>query len=252
MLGRGGMATTFRGRRASDGTEVALKVPHEGCLADPSFLAHFVREGQLGEQLHHPRIVRIVAAGEEGGRPYLAMELLPGRTLKRELAERGPLELRRALEVARDMAEALDYAHLKGIIHRDLKPENVMILPDGSVKVMDFGIARPADQSSLTSSNLFLGTPLYAAPEMVDPRHIDQRVDLCALGIILFEMLEGTTPFVADSPFRVLELHQRCGRSSPGSARRTRRSAAPRRSRCSTTFAACSRVCRAARTGPLR
>jgi predicted Ser/Thr protein kinase len=207
VLGRGGMATTYRARRTTDGCVVALKVPHEGYLADPTFVARFVREGRLGEQLHHPHIVRILTANQEDGRPFLAMELLPGRTLKQELRERRRLPLRRALEIAHDIAEALDYAHLKGIVHRDLKPENVMILPDGSVKVMDFGIAQLAGQPGLTTSNLFIGTPLYAAPEMVDPKTVDQRVDLYALGIILFEMLEGAAPFTADSPYRVLEMH---------------------------------------------
>jgi hypothetical protein len=209
VLGRGGMATTYRARRLENGAVVALKVPHEGYLADPGFVTRFLREGLLGEQLHHPRIVRIQEAGEDGGRPFLAMELLPGRTLKHELQALGRLPLHRALEIARDIAEALDYAHLKGVVHRDLKPENVMVLPDGSIRVMDFGIARLADQPGLTASNMFLGTPLYAAPESVDPKHVDQRVDLYALGIILFEMLEGTVPFVADSPFRVLEMHMR-------------------------------------------
>jgi hypothetical protein len=209
LLGRGGMATTYRATRTLDGTPVAIKVPHESCLADPTFLTRFLREGRLGEQLHHPRIVRILEAGEHGGRPFLAMELLAGRTLKQELRERGPLEPRRALEIAADIAEALDYAHVKGVVHRDLKPENVMVLPDGSIKVMDFGIARLEGQEGLTSSQLFLGTPLYAAPEMIEPKGIDHRVDLYSLGIILFEMLEGTVPFTADSPFKVLQMHQR-------------------------------------------
>jgi hypothetical protein len=208
VLGRGGMATTFRGRRARDGHTAAIKVPHDSCLADTTFVARFLREGALGEQLHHPRIVRVLGSGEDNGRPYLAMELVAGRTLKEELRAVGPLPLRRALEIARDIAEALDYAHAKGVVHRDLKPENVMILADGTVKVMDFGIARLADQSGLTTTDIFLGTPLYAAPEMVDPKRVDQRADLYALGIILYEMLEGTVPFTADSPYRVIEMHQ--------------------------------------------
>ena len=209
LLGRGGMATTYRATRASDGSAVALKVPHEGCFADPTFLARFLREGKLGEQLHHPRIVRIYEASEQDGRPFLAMELLAGKTLKQELRERGPFAARRAVEIAADIAEALDYAHVKGVVHRDLKPENVMLLPDGSVKVMDFGIARLEGQEGLTSSQYFLGTPLYAAPEMIEPKSIDQRIDLYSLGIILFEMLQGTVPFTADSPFKVLQMHQR-------------------------------------------
>ena len=215
VLGRGGMATTYRARRTGDGQTVAVKVPHDGCLAEERFIARFLREGKLGEQLHHPNIVRIYGAGEEKGRPFLAMELVTGRTLKDVLRQDGPMPLRRSLEIARDIAEALDYAHAKGVIHRDLKPENVMILPDGTLKVMDFGIARLSDQPGLTSSNLFLGTPLYAAPEMVDPKSIDHRVDLYALGIILYEMLEGAVPFTADSPYRVLEMHMRTPLPAP-------------------------------------
>ncbi|HVN76141.1 MAG TPA: protein kinase [Thermoanaerobaculaceae bacterium] len=209
VLGRGGMATTYRARRGSDGQTVAIKVPHEGCLSDQTFVTRFLREGKLGEQLHHPRIVRILSTGEDRGRPYLAMELVEGRTLKQEIREHAPFALKRALEITRDIAEALDYAHAKGVVHRDLKPENVMLLPDGTVKVMDFGIARLADQPGLTTSNIFLGTPLYAAPEMVDPKNVDHRADLYALGIILYELLEGGVPFTADSPYRVLEMHMR-------------------------------------------
>jgi hypothetical protein len=209
LLGRGGMATTYRASRTAGGAEVALKVPHEGCLADPTFLARFLREGKLGEQLHHPRIVRIFEADEHDGRPFLAMELLAGRTLKQALRDEGPFPVRRAVQIAADIAEALDYAHVKGVVHRDLKPENVMVLPDGGIKVMDFGIARLAGQEGLTSSQFFLGTPLYAAPEMIEPRSIDHRVDLYSLGVIVFEMLQGTVPFSADSPFKVLQMHQR-------------------------------------------
>jgi hypothetical protein len=208
-LGRGGMATTYRATRSRDGSTVALKVPHEGCLVDPSFVARFVREGKLGEQLHHPRIVRIFEAGDHNGRPFLAMELLEGRTLKALLREKGTLPLARTLEITRDIAEALDYAHLKGVVHRDLKPENVMILADGTTKVMDFGIARQSAQPGLTSTNVFMGTPLYAAPEMVDPKNVDHRADLYALGIIVYEMVEGSVPFDSDSPYRVLEMHLR-------------------------------------------
>lgn len=222
-LGRGGMATTHRARRLRDGCEVALKIPHDSCLADDTFVARFLREGGLGEQLHHPGIVRILHVGEHSGRPYLAMELVAGHTLKQEIRDKGPLEVRRSLEIARDIAEALDYAHAKGVIHRDLKPDNVMLQPSGALKVMDFGIARVAGHAGLTNTNLFLGTPLYAAPEMVDPKHVDHRIDLYALGIILFEMLQGTVPFYADSPYRVLEMHLR----EPLPARRQLRRSVP-------------------------
>jgi hypothetical protein len=207
-LGRGGMAATFRARRLRDGRVVALKVPHPS--GDATYLERFVREGKLGEALHHPAIVRIFEAGEEQGVPYLAMELLEGRTLKQEIeAHPEGLGVRRALVVARSIAEALDYAHGKGVVHRDLKPENVMLLPDSAVKVMDFGVARVEGQPGLTTSQFFLGSPLYAAPEAIEPHRLDARSDLYSLGVLLYEMLEGCPPFVHESIFKVLELHQR-------------------------------------------
>ncbi len=207
-IGRGGMATTFRARRASDGRLVALKVPHP--TGDPTYRERFLREGKLGEALHHPAIVRILEAGEDRGVPFLALELLAGRTLRAELDAQpeGRLPLPRALAITRAIAEALDYAHGKGVVHRDLKPENVMLLPDGPVRVMDFGVARLADQPGLTTSQFFLGSPVYAAPEAVEPQRLDHRADLYGLGILLFEMLEGKPPFLHESVFKLMELHR--------------------------------------------
>jgi len=219
VLGRGGMATTYRAERISDGRPVALKIPHE--TGDPTYLERFLREGRLGETLHHPGIVRIIEAGTAGGgsappgegeRPFLAMELLPGRTVRQVLdaaaADEAPLPIERCLQIAVEIAEALDYAHGKGVVHRDLKPENVMVLPDGSLKVMDFGVARVEGQPGLTTSRFFFGSPVYAAPELVDPRTIDRRVDLYSLGVLLYELLEGEPPFVHESIFKLLEMHQ--------------------------------------------
>lgn len=218
-IGRGGMATTFRARRAGDGRTVALKVPHP--TGDPTYLERFVREGKLGEALHHPAIVRIFEAGSDRGVPFLAMELLAGRTLRAEMdAHREGLPLHTALRLTRSLAEALDYAHGKGVVHRDLKPENVMLLPDGALKVMDFGVARLDDQPGLTSSQLFLGSPVYSAPEAVESRRVDRRSDLYSLGVLLFEMLEGKPPFVHESVFKLLELHQREPLPDPKSLQR--------------------------------
>jgi serine/threonine-protein kinase len=221
VLGRGGMATTFRARRLRDGREVAVKVPHE--TGDESYPARFLREGRLGEALHHPRLVRIFEAGEEQGRAFLAMELIPGTTLRSviEAAPRG-LPLPRALEIARDIAEALDYAHSKGVVHRDLKPENIMLLPDGSLKVMDFGVARVEGQPGLTAAGFLFGSPLYAAPEQVDAgaSAASARSDLYSLGIVLFELLEGEPPFVAESVYKVLEMQQQAPLPEPHHLRR--------------------------------
>lgn len=206
-LGRGAMAWTYRAS-TPDGRLVALKVPHRRCLTDPTFVVRFLQEGALGARLHHPAIVRVLEAGEDEGRLFIAMELVAGRTLASVLANRAPLPLPAALGVAREVAAALAHAHTKGVIHRDLKPENVMLASDGSTRVLDFGIARIAGERGLTTAGTFIGSPRYAAPEAAT-RPVDARADLYALGIMLFEMLEGRPPFDDPSPLRLLLLHVR-------------------------------------------
>ncbi len=206
-LGSGGMATTYRARRRSDGKKVALKIPHDTCLEDETFRKRFLREGALGAQLHHPNLVRIIEAGEEHGIPYIAMELVDGVSLRDLLSVTGQLPLDRALDLTRQVAEALDYAHSKGVIHRDLKPENLMVLGDGHLMVMDFGIARVEGSTGLTRSSVVMGTPAYAAPESLAREPVDHRSDLYALGIILFEMLEGEGPFPGAHPLEQLQAH---------------------------------------------
>ncbi len=207
ILGRGGMGTTYVARRLRDGFHVALKVPHEHILEDPEFVERFLREGALGALLRHPNIVRVYEAGEHDGRPFIAMELVPGTTLERVLREEVRLPLSRALHVARGIALALDYAHMKGIVHRDLKPENVMVLPDGEVKVTDYGIARRMDVAGLTATDAYLGTPNYSAPESLVPSEVGPQSDLYSLGVILFRMLSGDLPFRAPTPFELLHKH---------------------------------------------
>ncbi len=207
ILGRGGMGTTFVARRLRDGFQVALKVPHEHILEEPEFVERFLREGALGALLRHPNIVRVYEAGEYDERPFIAMELVPGTTLERVLRKESRLPLARALQISRGIALALDYAHLKGIVHRDLKPENVMVLPDGEVKVMDYGIARRMDVAGLTATDVYLGTPHYSAPESLVPSEVGPQSDLYSLGVILFRMLSGNLPFGAPTPFELLHKH---------------------------------------------
>lgn len=208
VLGAGGMARTFLGTRRRDGLRVAIKVPHEHLLADGEGVARFLREGELGATLHHPNIVRIFEAGEHRGHPFLAMELLQGPTLEEFLRAQGSLAVRPALEIARGIAVALDYAHLKGVIHRDLKPENVILAEGMQVKVMDYGIARVLGAPGLTAPETYLGTPLYSAPEAIDPPEVDHQSDLYSLGIILYRMLAGAPPFVSTHPFELFTLHR--------------------------------------------
>ena len=160
-LGRGGMATTYRAEKIGDGTVAALKIPHDHLLDDAEFIERFLREGALGATIHHPNIIRIFDVGREAETPFIAMELVDGETLEAKLCREGALPAAEALEIARGIALALDYAHIKGVIHRDVKPDNVMLTSGDGVKVMDFGIARVTDAPGLTATNTYLGTPLY-------------------------------------------------------------------------------------------
>jgi serine/threonine-protein kinase len=202
QLGKGGMAAVYLAERG--GELVALKRPLGMLLEEAEFLERFLREADIGRTLHHPNIIRIFERGEVKGVPYFTMELVKGQTLQARVRERGAFSPREACAVVSQIAEALDYAHLKGVIHRDLKPSNIMILPDGTVKVMDYGIARARRFGGLTLTGAFLGTPDYVAPETAEGRGTDARSDLYSLGIVFYEILTGKKPFVGDTPFATL------------------------------------------------
>jgi Protein kinase domain/PEGA domain len=204
-LGRGGMASVYRVERG--GEVYALKRPLPAFLEEPEFLERFLREAEIGRTLHHPNIVRILERGAVEGVPFFTMELVPGETLQALLQRGGALAPRLATQTIVQIAEALDYAHLKGVVHRDLKPSNVMVLADGTVKVMDYGIARARRFDGLTVTGAFLGSPEYVAPETIEAKGADARSDLYSLGVIFYETLAGTRPFLADSPFAILQKH---------------------------------------------
>ena len=203
-IGKGGMAAVYEATRR--GERFALKRPLAGFLDDPRFLERFLREAELGRTLHHPNIVRILERGQVEKTPYFAMELVEGETLRSRLDREGALDPRLAARVARQVAEALDYAHNKGVIHRDLKPSNVMLEGSEGVKVMDYGIARARHMEGLTTTGWFLGTPEYAAPEAVEGAS-QPRSDLYSLGVVFFEMLTGSLPFRGETAFAVLRNH---------------------------------------------
>jgi serine/threonine-protein kinase len=208
LCGRGAMALTYRARRHTDGRLVALKVPKARFLTDASFVVRFLQEATLDTRLKHAFIVRTLEAGQHDSIPFIAMELLHGMTLKEALDASERLATRRALQIARDVASALEHAHAQDVVHRDLKPENIMLRVGACLKVLDFGIAKVVGEIGLTSSNMFIGSPAYSAPEMIDSSTVDHRVDLYALGIILFEMLQGSVPFTGTSPVEVLMRHR--------------------------------------------
>ena len=165
------MASVYRVERGSE--VYALKRPLPAFLEEPEFLERFLREAEIGRTLHHPNIVRILERGEVEGVPFFTMELVPGETLQALLQRGGAMDPRLATQAIVQIAEALDYAHLKGVVHRDLKPSNVMVLPDGTPKVMDYGIARARRFEGLTVTGAFLGSPEYVAPETIEAKGSD-------------------------------------------------------------------------------
>ena len=208
VRGQGAMAITYRARRSHDGRLVSLKVPAPRFLTDPSFVVRFLQEAHLGTRLRSPFIVRTYEAGEVDGIPFMAMEFVEGITLREGLATSQRLATRRALQIARDVAAALEHAHARAVVHRDLKPDNIMLRANACLKVLDFGIAKVVGEIGLTMSNMFIGSPAYSAPEMSDASTVDHRADLYSLGIILFEMLVGAVPFTGSSAVEVLLKHR--------------------------------------------
>jgi hypothetical protein len=195
-LGRGAMGTVYRARDPSLDRLVALKTIAPAHLTRPDSLARFQREARAIARLAHPNIVTIFEMGEDQGGFYIAMELLGGVDLAQAMMPAGRLTLARKVEIVIGVGEALQYAHEHGVVHRDVKPGNIRVLPEGGVKVVDFGIARLAD-SEFTQTGLMMGTPSYMAPEVLSAGQVDHRTDIWALGVILYELLAGRRPYEA-------------------------------------------------------
>lgn len=201
LIGRGGMGLVFRARDAQLDRDVALKILNPAMAADPEFVDRFVREARMVARLDHPNIVQVHTAGRTDDFLFIAMQLAPGRTVEQVLADRGLLPEAEALDVVRQVAEALVPAHRDGVIHRDIKPTNIMVDPQGRVKLMDFGLARSClRQGKLTVSGIYLGTPEYSSPEQCETNDLDARTDVYSLGVVLYEMLSGSIPHAAETP----------------------------------------------------
>ena len=200
-----GMASIFRATDTRNGSATAIKVPHPQAECDPIFHERFRREIEIGARLQHPA-VRKVFPSDDHSRLYMAMEWLDGRLLREVLAEEGRLSIHRALSITTEMLGALEYMHDQGVVHRDLKPENIMLDVDGRIKIIDFGIAAVAGSRRLTFGKLsqVMGSPDYISPEQVKNKRGDARSDLYAVGVILYEMLTGGTPFHGANPFAVM------------------------------------------------
>lgn len=208
LIARGGMAEVWLARDALLDRHVALKVLFPELSIDPNFVERFRREAQAAANLSHPNIVSVYDWGEAGGTYFIVMEYVEGRPLSAVLREDGPLAPDRAAAIAADVAAALGFAHRNGVIHRDVKPGNVLITNDDHVKVTDFGIARAANTDDhLTQTGAVMGTATYFSPEQAQGLPVDQRSDVYALGVVLYEMVAGRAPFVGEGPVAVAYKH---------------------------------------------
>jgi serine/threonine-protein kinase len=203
-VARSGMASIFRAVDTRDNRVVALKIPHPDMEADHILFDRFKRESEIGEKLDHPMVMRVYG-GEKRSRIYMVMEWCEGRLL-REILSEGRMPQDRAIRIAIEVLDALEYIHEQGIVHRDLKPENIMVDANYNVKLIDFGIAGDSAARRLTYANFTatLGTADYISPEQVKGKRGDGRTDIYSMGIILYEMLTGRLPFSGASPMEVM------------------------------------------------
>ena len=219
LIGRGGMASVYRGYDLTLGRTIAIKILRSDLAQDNTFRTRFRLEAQAASRMAHPSIVRVYDAGEDldddgaGGTthtPYIIMELVRGRLLKDVIAA-GPVSADDAAGYIDGILEALEYSHRAGVVHRDIKPANVMVDDDGQIKVMDFGIARAVSDTSATvaETTTILGTAAYFSPEQAQGAPVDARADLYSTGVVLYELLAGRPPFVGNSPVAVASQHVR-------------------------------------------
>jgi serine/threonine-protein kinase len=205
LIGSGALSSVFEAVDCSTGEVVAVKVPNPGVDRDPLYLSRFRREEDIGRALRHPFLVRVFPVHGKG-RPYLVMEKVDGTPLSSLIVEGRPLETGEAVRVAAQILRALEYLHASQVVHRDLKPANVMLFPDGSIRILDLGMARQGSGSE-SGAPLFaqsFGTPDYMPPEQVCGKSGDARSDLYSLGAMLYEMLTGFAPYPGDDVFNVM------------------------------------------------
>jgi serine/threonine protein phosphatase PrpC len=202
---RSGMSTVFQAVDRKNGEAVAVKVPLMNLEADPAFYSRFEREEEIGKALDHPGILKIIPV-EQKSRPYIVMEFVKGQTLDRLMQTVGILPIADTLKIASRLCDALEYMHGHGVIHRDMKPSNVMLCDDGTLRIMDFGIAKTEAMRRITFGGFSptMGTPDYMAPEQIKGKRGDQRTDIYSLGAILYEMLTGQVPFQGPNVYAVM------------------------------------------------
>jgi serine/threonine protein phosphatase PrpC len=207
IISKSGMATIYKAADLTDEKTVALKVPFLRFESDPGFFSRFEREQKIGHTLSHRYVLHLLDTPDQSkSRPYMVMEYLEGQTLGQLMAAVNPMPVNDALEITARICEGLQYLHENNVVHRDLKPDNIMLCKDGTIRIMDFGIAKYDGQRRLTFGGFTptMGTPDYMAPEQVRGKRGDKRTDLYSLGIILFEMVTGKTPFQGENPFIIM------------------------------------------------
>ena len=206
-VGSGGMSTVYRAHDSMLERKVALKILHQRLVDDEEYVERFRREARAVAQLAHPNIVTVIDRGEDAGRQFIVFEYVDGDDLKQMIDRAGPLPIDQVVELGREIAAALAFAHERGIVHRDVKPQNVL-LSEGRAKVTDFGIARSLDvEHGVTQTGTVLGTSNYIAPEQASGQPIDDRSDVYSFGVVLFELLTGTVPFEGESFVAVALKH---------------------------------------------
>ena len=207
-LGRGGMATVHLARDAELDRPVAVKVLAGHLSGDEDLRERFVREARMAAGLSHPNVVQVFDAGEEDGRLYIVMEYVPGVTLADELGRAGKLDPAAAVELALQACAGLQHAHEAGLVHRDVKPGTLIVREDGALKITDFGIARAVEATQLTQVGSVLGTAAYLSPEQAAGERVTAATDIYGLGVVLYELLTGRTPFVIESLNDLLAKHR--------------------------------------------
>jgi eukaryotic-like serine/threonine-protein kinase len=205
VVASGGMACVFRATDTRNGSTVAIKVPHLAAESDPVFYERFKREIEIGARLQHPNVMKVFE-GDSRSRLYMVTEWVEGRMLRQILTDEGKLAPDRAVRIATEICGALEYIHGQGVVHRDLKPENIIVDSEDRIKIIDFGIASTASARRLTFGKLSqtMGSPDYISPEQVKGKRGNTRSDIYAVGVILYEMLTGKTPFTGPNVFAIM------------------------------------------------
>lgn len=208
-IGQGGMADVFLAVDTILNRQVAIKILRADLSTDAVSILRFEREAQAAAALAHPNIVEIYDVGDYKGHHYIVMEYVTGKTLKQVIRSRGPLVNEEAVDIMKQLCSAISEAHSRGIIHRDIKPQNVIVKADGSIKILDFGIATAKGSMQLTQANNVMGSVHYLAPELAKGEAASPQSDIYALGIVLYEMLTGDVPFKADQAVQIALKHMR-------------------------------------------